>query len=258
MCPHARLEANTLLFLSISDSHLWLFVWPLLQLILACLTHPGVLSSDSVFKIGTRFLGTFLFSLAIIFSLSSLRPWLLLLVLGLNPWSLLIMSMSHTPLTSYMIGTWPLISSFDLKVKIMLIILFRQWPLLIKKAALDGQKLMPKSIVIISPLFIYLSLKHLFNTHDTCVGVWYKPCCWALMIFNIYMVFAKIYWVSLSLDALISTVEYLGKFHCFLCDFNELLPSTATLAHELSNVKPYLCWWCLYGLPDIHQFMIRY
>jgi len=113
-----------------------------------------------------------LFSPLPLFSLCSLHPWHLLLVLGLNPWSLLIMSMSHTTLTSYMIMTLrPLISSFGLRARIMLFILFRQLPLLMKKIAPMVESW------CLSPPIIYLFLKQLFHTHDKCAWVWEHACC---------------------------------------------------------------------------------
>lgn len=94
------------------------------------------------------------------------------------------------------------------------------------------------------------SLRQIFHAHETCFGVWEQA---QLLYTNdtqhLYGVCQNLFNVVAPKSLDDSMVEYFGKVHALLHDFNELLPPISTLAQKLEQCQTFFMLMALYGLP---------
>jgi len=89
------------------------------------------------------------------------------------------------------------------------------------------------------------SLKKKFHTCETCSEVWEQT-----KLLRLYEVCQDLITVVASKRLNGTMVEYVGKLHALLHDFNELLPPASTPSQELEQRSKFFMLLCLHGLPN--------
>jgi len=104
---------------------------------------------------------------------------------------------------------------------------------------------------LLSNIPFHLSLKQNFRTYETCSEVWKKE---KLLYTNdtqrLYGVCQNLLTIVASKHLNGTMVEYLGKLHALLHDFNELLPPAPTPSQELEQRSKFFMLLGLHGLLD--------